>query len=259
MKKFAAMIFLITLISLSAALPNALNNQVGQVGFNSGAAKLNPIVDSSSSANTVNIKSFSFQPATLNVPAGTTVTWHNQDNVQHTVTSDVQGLFDSGTINTGKKFTYTFQAPGSYSYHCSIHPGMKGTIVVTGTGQQATQSILPGKLLSSSAIQGINPGSAQENSGNGGSPSWSEKPLSGQTTSRECGNRGRPAEQEPGANTRYAARPECGAVGAVVDAEQSRGFQPAFHSRTRSSSSPSIIVLHPRFPRTNSPRLPRSI
>ena len=133
MKKFVAMIFLITLISLSAALPNALNNQVGQVGFNSGAAILNPIIDSSSSANTVNIKSYSFQPATLNVPAGTTVTWHNQDNVQHTVTSDVQDLFDSGTIATGKKFTYTFQAPGSYSYHCSIHPGMKGTIIVAGT------------------------------------------------------------------------------------------------------------------------------
>ena len=190
MKKFVAMIFLITLISLSAALPNALNNQVGQVGFNSGAAILNPIIDSSSPANTVNIKSFSFQPATLNVPAGTTVTWHNQDNVQHTVTSDVQDLFDSGTIATGKKFTYTFQAPGRYSYHCSIHPGMKGTIIVAGTGQQATQSILPGKLLSSSGIQGINPGSVQENSGNGGSPSWSEKPLSGQTTPVNAGTEG---------------------------------------------------------------------
>ena len=87
MKKFATMLFLIMLISLSAALPNALNNQVG---FNSGGAKLNQIVDPSSSANTVNIKSFSFQPATLNVPAGTTVTWHNQDSVQHTVTSDTR-------------------------------------------------------------------------------------------------------------------------------------------------------------------------
>jgi hypothetical protein len=144
-------------------------------------------VDPSSSANTVNIKSFSFQPATLNVPAGTTVTWNNQDSVQHTVTSDVQDLFDSGAIAPGKKFTYTFPAPGSYSYHCSIHPGMKGTIVVMGTGQQATQSILPGKLLSSSGIQGINPGSVQENSGNGGSPSWSEKPLSGQMTSVNAG------------------------------------------------------------------------
>ena len=61
MKKFAAMIFLVTLISLSAALPNALNNQVGQVGFNAG-------VDLSGSANTVNIKGLSFQPATLKYP-----------------------------------------------------------------------------------------------------------------------------------------------------------------------------------------------
>ncbi len=188
MKKFATMLFLITLISLSAALPNTPDSQVG---FNFGSANLNQIVDPSSSAYTVNIKSFSFQPATLNVPAGTTVTWNNQDSVQHTVTSDVQGLFDSGAIAPGKKFTYTFPAPGSYSYHCSIHPGMKGTIVVAGTtDQQLTQSILPRNLLSSSAIQGINPGSAQGNSGNGGSPLWSEKPLSAQTTAANGGTEG---------------------------------------------------------------------
>lgn len=114
---------LIILTSLSIAVPeNKLSNQLG---FNFGDAKLNQIVDPSSSANTVNIKSYSFQPSTLSVPAGTTVTWHNQDNVQHTVTSDIKGLFDSGAIATGKEFTFTFPAPGSYSYHCSIHPGMK--------------------------------------------------------------------------------------------------------------------------------------
>jgi len=186
MKKFVILLFLIMLISLSAALPNPLSNQV--VGSN---AKFNQIVDPSSSANTVNIKSYSFQPSTLSVPAGTTVTWHNQDNAQHTVTSDTQGQFDSGAISTGNKFTYTFPTPGSYSYHCSIHPGMKGTIVVTGTsGLQSTQSAVTRTLLSSSAIQGINPGSSQGNSGNGGSPSWSEKQLSGQTTAVSGGTVG---------------------------------------------------------------------
>jgi plastocyanin len=187
MKKIAIMMILVILTGLSFAISeNKLSNQV--VGSN---AKLNQIVDPSSSANTVNIKSYSFQPSTLSVPAGTTVTWINQDNAQHTVTSDKQGQFDSGAIAAGKKFTYTFTAPGSYSYHCSIHPGMKGTIVVTGTsGLQATQSTVTRTLLSSSVIQGINPGSAQGNSGNGGSPSWSEKPLSGQTTAVSGGTEG---------------------------------------------------------------------
>ena len=181
MKKIVIMMILIMLTSLSFAIPeNKLSNQAVS---SLGNANLNQIVNPSSSAYTVNIKSQSFQPSTLSVPAGTTVTWHNQDNMQHTVTSDAQGQFDSGAIATGKKFTYTFPAPGSYSYHCSIHPGMEGTIVVTGTsGLQATRSTVTRTLLSSSAIQGINPGSAQGNSGNGGSPSWSEKQLSGQTT-----------------------------------------------------------------------------
>jgi len=92
MKKFVVMMILIMLTSLSFATPeDKLSNQIG---FNFGNANLNQIVDPSSSAYTVNIKSQSFQPATLNVPAGTTVTWNNQDSMQHTVTSDIQGLID---------------------------------------------------------------------------------------------------------------------------------------------------------------------
>ena len=79
---------------------------------------------------TVSIKNFSFQPPTLTVSAGTTVTWHNQDGTDHTITSDT-GLFDSGVVNPGKKFSFGFDAPGSYSYHCSIHPNMQGKIIVT--------------------------------------------------------------------------------------------------------------------------------
>lgn len=181
MKKIVVMMILIMLTGLSFAISeDKLSNQVG---FNFGNVKLNQIVDPSSPANTVNIKSQSFQPATLTVPEGTTVTWNNQDSVQHTVTSDIQGLFDSGVIAPGKKFSSTFTAPGSYSYHCSIHPGMKGMIVVTGTSDlQTTQTKVTRTLSSSSAVAGVVPGSAQGNPGNEGSPSWSEKPLSVQTT-----------------------------------------------------------------------------
>lgn len=77
----------------------------------------------------VTIKSFSFQPANLIVPVGTTVTWTNQDSVDHTSTSDTSA-WDSGHLGTGQSFSFTFKQPGTFPYHCMIHPYMKGTIVV---------------------------------------------------------------------------------------------------------------------------------
>jgi len=57
------------------------------------------------------------------------VQWVNNDNVKHTVTSD-EGVFDSGVFNTGDIFEYTFDTPGEYSYHCELHPFMKGKVIV---------------------------------------------------------------------------------------------------------------------------------
>ena len=81
-------------------------------------------------ANTVSIVGMSFSPASLTVKAGTTVTWTNNDNMTHTVTSD-GGSFDSGDITVGSKYSKVFATTGSFAYHCSIHPTMKGTITVT--------------------------------------------------------------------------------------------------------------------------------
>jgi plastocyanin len=60
---------------------------------------------------------------------GTTVTWTNDDGVNHTVTSD-QGAFDSGPLATGQTFSQTFNQAGTFTYHCTIHPSMQGTVVV---------------------------------------------------------------------------------------------------------------------------------
>jgi plastocyanin len=79
--------------------------------------------------NTVSIQNFAFDPSTLTVANGTTVTWINNDNVGHTVTS-ASGLFHSGTLSNGQTFSYTFTVPGTYNYSCSIHPSMRGTIIV---------------------------------------------------------------------------------------------------------------------------------
>jgi len=70
-----------------------------------------------------------YAPDELNVAAGTTVTWMNTDSVSHTSTSDASG-WNSGIVAPGGQFSVAFQTPGRYSYHCAIHPGMVGTVVV---------------------------------------------------------------------------------------------------------------------------------
>jgi len=87
----------------------------------------------------VTINGFAFMPASITVPVGTRVVWTNQQpQVPHTVTSDTAGLFDSGTIQTGATFAFTFNQVGTFAYHCNIHPNMHGTVVVTAAGTPAT-------------------------------------------------------------------------------------------------------------------------
>lgn len=74
-----------------------------------------------------------YQPANLTVAAGQTVTWRNFGLGPHTVTSST-GLFDSGRLNGGESFAYTFSSAGTYLYACAIHPEMKGEVVVLPPG-----------------------------------------------------------------------------------------------------------------------------
>ncbi len=90
-----------------------------------------PSAQPAPSGSAVTIRDFSFNPGTLTVKAGTTVTWTNQDGPTHRIISDDFTTFASSPLPTGASFTFTFVNPGSYPYHCSIHPSMKGTVVVT--------------------------------------------------------------------------------------------------------------------------------
>jgi plastocyanin len=81
--------------------------------------------------NGVSIAGLAFNPPGLNVKTGTKVTWTNNDNVTHTVTSDNGGFTSSGNLGPGSSYSVTFTTAGSFSYHCTIHPTMKGTINVT--------------------------------------------------------------------------------------------------------------------------------
>jgi plastocyanin len=71
----------------------------------------------------------SYAPDDLNVAVGTTVTWTNVDSVVHTSTSDATG-WNSGAIDPGGRFSVAFQTAGTFPYHCTIHPGMVGRVVV---------------------------------------------------------------------------------------------------------------------------------
>ncbi len=79
--------------------------------------------------NAVEIADFAFSPPTLTIVAGESVTWTNADAVVHTATSG-SGAFDSGDLDAGESFTFTFTTPGTYDYLCTPHPTMTGSIVV---------------------------------------------------------------------------------------------------------------------------------
>ncbi|HEY2916191.1 MAG TPA: cupredoxin family copper-binding protein [Candidatus Limnocylindrales bacterium] len=80
--------------------------------------------------NAVAIVDFAFNPTTITVKAGDTVTWTNTGSTAHTVTAD-DGSFDSGNLNGGATFNHTFATAGTFTYHCSIHSSMKATVTVT--------------------------------------------------------------------------------------------------------------------------------
>lgn len=79
--------------------------------------------------NEVWIQGMVFNPLTVAVLAGNTIKWTNRDIVAHTITLD-NGLFDSGSMENGSSFVWKFNNTGTFTYHCAIHPAMKGSIIV---------------------------------------------------------------------------------------------------------------------------------
>ena len=79
---------------------------------------------------TITIDNFTFNPATMVIPVGTTVTWINQDDVPHTAVADDHKTFRSKPLDTDDRYSFTFATPGVYPYFCSIHPHMTAKIIV---------------------------------------------------------------------------------------------------------------------------------
>ena len=77
----------------------------------------------------VSIDNYAFKAPSVTIAPGTAVVWKNQDDDPHTVTAD-DGSFDSKGLGQGDTFRHVFTKPGKYQYHCSVHPYMKGTVIV---------------------------------------------------------------------------------------------------------------------------------
>ena len=115
----------VSIAGLAAALV------LGTAGFGTGQKSYVVSAQEKMSAMEVKIDNFTFGPATLTVPVGTTVTWINKDDIPHTVVStDDSKTFKSKVLDTDEKFSFTFSKAGTYPYFCSIHPKMTGKVIV---------------------------------------------------------------------------------------------------------------------------------
>jgi plastocyanin len=85
---------------------------------------------SGGTAAAVKIAGFKFAPARLTAKSGAKITVSNDDSTAHTFTANDGTSFDTGPLDPGSSQTVSVSKPGSYAYHCSIHPFMKGTLSV---------------------------------------------------------------------------------------------------------------------------------
>lgn len=96
---------------------------------NNGTEIMQSNTVSAPQTNTVTIQNFAFTPATITIKSGDQITWTNQDSMGHSATAD-DGSFDTGILGQNSTKTITFSKPGTFLYHCSVHPNMKATIIV---------------------------------------------------------------------------------------------------------------------------------
>jgi plastocyanin len=92
-------------------------------------AVLLPAVPAAAASHAVMIHNYAYSPASLSIAQGDTVTWTNMDTAEHdVVVTSGPASFRSPMLSKGESWSYTFKTPGSYSYTCSVHPDMRGTV-----------------------------------------------------------------------------------------------------------------------------------
>jgi len=127
MRRLAGSLFLLGAVAIIATACSSTGSSA--YGAPASTAAATTTATAATAANAATVRDFSFQPGVLKAKPGAKVTWINRDAVAHTVTAD-NGSFASGNLQPGGSFSFTFTRPGTYAYHCSIHPSMHGSVVV---------------------------------------------------------------------------------------------------------------------------------
>ena len=135
MKRFGVVFILIALLAMpavaAAQYPSGGGGGSSGGGIQIGGGGSPRGYSSQTGMGDVSIVDFAFQPMAIFVGVGETVEWTNTGNADHTVDSDTE-IFESDIIDPGETYSYAFDDPGIFPYHCDIHPHMRGMVVVTG-------------------------------------------------------------------------------------------------------------------------------
>jgi plastocyanin len=110
-------------------IPFTLNRYFGQRGKTAAKNGGGEAAANLANATRAEMKTMTFSPNRIEIAAGSTVVWTNNDQLVHTISAD-DGSWDSGPIEPGKTWTHTFTQPGEYAFHCTPHPFMKAVVVV---------------------------------------------------------------------------------------------------------------------------------
>jgi plastocyanin len=120
--------------------PSSLGFAVAVICVGGGAAD-SGAPDAKATTHTVVIEAVAFQPETLTIARGDAIVWVNKDPFPHTVTSN--GNFDSGELAAGKSWRYVARTAGEFSYVCTLHPNMRGTLTVKRSAKARSRRRLP--------------------------------------------------------------------------------------------------------------------
>jgi len=129
-------VVLFTVLLLAIALASCGGNSVVSTTNSGGSSSSETTVTTAGTGTSIGgatvqvvMTNRTYDPATVTIKVGDTVTWVNQDAPQHDVVAD-NGEFKSDLFDKGQTFSFTFTQAGTYPYHCSIHSGMTGVVVV---------------------------------------------------------------------------------------------------------------------------------
>jgi plastocyanin len=122
-KTFVILALVAAMIVLSAACSGTTNTTTAPAATTTAGSG----TTTAATGDAISIENFAFAPETITIPVGSTVTWTNKDSASHQIKGDT---FNSPLLATGQTYQFKFDTAGTYNYICSVHPSMKGVVIV---------------------------------------------------------------------------------------------------------------------------------